>query len=61
MSFTQTLKPKTAKAGDNSEIHVTSEHEACEFGDQIVSYDGQAEEPVIFSLVEKFYLCARVV
>ena len=38
-------RKKTAIAGDTSEI--TSEHEACGFGYQVVIFDGQAEEPVI--------------
>ena len=32
--------------GDKSEI--TNEYEACGFGYQVVRYDGQAEEPVIY-------------
>ena len=34
------------QAGKKSEI--TSEHEACGFGFQVVRYDGQAKEPVIY-------------
>ena len=44
--FESIMKPKTAKARDQSEI--TSEHEACGFGHQVVRCDGQAEEPVIY-------------
>ena len=44
--FEGIIKPKTAKAGDKSEI--TSEHEACGFGHQVVRYNGQVEEPVIY-------------
>ena len=44
--FENIVKPKTEKAGDKSEI--TSEHEACGFGYQVVRYDGQAEKPVIY-------------
>ena len=44
--FESIIKPKTAKAGDKSEI--TSEHEACVFSCKVVRYDGQAEEPVIY-------------
>ena len=44
--FESIIKPKTAKVGDKPEI--TSEHEACGFGYQVVRYDGQAEEPVIY-------------
>ena len=40
------IKPKTAKAEDKSEI--TSKHNACRFGYQVVRYAGQAEEPVIY-------------
>ena len=53
--FESIIKPKTDKAGDKSEI--TSEHEACGFGYQVVRYDGQAEEPVIYrgkNVVEAF-------
>ena len=44
--FESITKPKTAKAGDKSEI--TSEHEACGFDYQVVRYDGQAKEPVVY-------------
>ena len=44
--FKSMIKPKTAKVGDKSEI--TSEHEACGFGYQVVRCDGQTEEPVIY-------------
>ena len=37
--FESIIKPKTVKAGDKSEI--TSEHGACGFCYQVVSYDGQ--------------------
>ena len=44
--FESIIKPKTAQAGDKTEI--TSEHEACGFGYQMVRYDGQTEKPVIY-------------
>ena len=44
--FESIIKPKTEKAGLKSDI--TSEHEACGFGYQIVRYDGVAESPVIY-------------
>ena len=44
--FESIIKPTTAKAGEKSEI--TSEHEGCGFGYQVVRYDGQAEESVIY-------------
>ena len=44
--FESIINPKTAKAGDQSGI--TNEHEACGFGYQVVRYDGQDEEPVIY-------------
>ena len=44
--FESIIKPKTEKVGDKSEI--TSEHEACGFGYQVVRFDGKAEEPVIY-------------
>ena len=44
--FESLIKPKTEKAGDKSEI--TSEHEGCGFGYQVVRYDGRAEKPVIY-------------
>ena len=44
--FGSIIKPKTENAGDKSEI--TSEHEACGFGYQVVRFDGKAEEPVIY-------------
>ena len=40
------IKPKTAKAGDKSEI--TNEHEACGSGYQVARYDGKTEELVIY-------------
>ena len=40
------VKPKSANVGDKSEI--INEHEPCGFGYQVVRYDGQAEEPVIY-------------
>ena len=46
VDFESIIKPKTAKAGDKSEI--SSEHEACVFCYQVVRYDGQAKEPVIY-------------
>ena len=44
--FESIIKPKTEQKGDKSEI--TSEHEACGFGYQVVRYDGQTEKPVIY-------------
>ena len=44
--FESIIKPKTAQAGDKSEI--TSEHKACGFGYQVVQYDGKADPPVIY-------------
>jgi hypothetical protein len=44
--FESIIKPKSQQKGDKSEI--TSEHEACGFGYQVVRYDGKAEEPVIY-------------
>ena len=44
--FESIIKPKTAKAGDKSEI--TSEHEACGFRYQVVRYDGKADSLVIY-------------
>ena len=44
--FESIIKPITAKVGDKSEI--TNEHEAWEFGYQVVRYDSKAEEPVIY-------------
>ena len=38
--FESIIKPKTEKAGDNSEL--TSEHESCGFGYQVVKCDGAA-------------------
>ena len=42
--FESIIKPKTEKAGDKSEL--TSEHEACGFGYQVVRFDGAAKAPV---------------
>ena len=56
-NFESIIKPKMDKAGDKSEI--TSEQEACGFGYQVVRYNGQAEEPVIYrgkNVIEAF-LC----
>ena len=39
--FESIIEPITEKAGDKSEIN--SEHEACEFGYQVVRYDGKPE------------------
>ena len=53
--FESIIKPKTEKAGDKSEL--TSEHEACGFGYQVVRCDGKASKPVIFrgeNVVEVF-------
>ena len=44
--FENIIKPKTEKAGDKSEL--TSEHEACGFGYQVVGCDGAANAPVIY-------------
>ena len=44
--FESIFKPKTEKAGDKSEL--TREHEACEFGYQLIRYDGVAKAPVIY-------------
>ncbi|MEW8548359.1 MAG: hypothetical protein AB2693_33055, partial [Candidatus Thiodiazotropha sp.] len=44
--FESIIKPKTAKVGDKSEI--TSEHEACGFGYQVIRYDNVAYPPVIY-------------
>ena len=44
--FESIIKPKTEKAGLKSDI--TSEHEACGFGYQVVRYDGKTENPVIY-------------
>ena len=44
--FESIIKPKTEKAGDKSEL--TSEHEACGFGYQVVGCDGTANAPVIY-------------
>ena len=44
--FESIIKPKTEKAGDKSEL--TSEHEACGFGYQVVGCDGTAKAPVIY-------------
>ena len=44
--FESIIKPKSETAGDKSEI--TSEHEACGFGYQVVRYDGKTEKPVIY-------------
>ena len=44
--FESIIKPKTEKAGLKSDI--TSEHQACGFGYQVVRYDGVAESPVIY-------------
>ena len=44
--FESITKPKTAKARDKSEI--TSEHQAYGFDYQVVRYDGQAKEPVVY-------------
>ena len=46
VDFKSIINTKTAKVGDKSEI--TSEHEACGLGYQVVRYDGQTEEPVIY-------------
>ena len=40
------VKPKSVKVGNKSEI--TNEHEPCGFSYQVVRYDGQAKEPVIY-------------
>ena len=53
--FESIIKPKTETAGDKSEI--SSEHEACGFGYQVVRYDGQTKHPVIYrgkDVVERF-------
>lgn len=44
--FESIIKPKSTQAGEKSEI--TSTHETCWFRYQVVRYDGQAEEPVIY-------------
>ena len=44
--FDSIVKLKSAQAGDKLEI--TSEHEACGFGYQVVRYDGKADHPVIY-------------
>ena len=44
--FESIIKSKSQQKGDKSEI--TSEHEACGFGYQVVRYDGKAEEPVVY-------------
>ena len=44
--FESIIKPKTEKAGDKSEL--TSEHEECGFGYQVVGCDGKANAPVIY-------------
>ena len=41
--FESIIKPKTATAGDKSEI--TSEHEACGFGYRL--YDTMVEPPIL--------------
>ena len=52
MSSMPTLKalsnPKLKKTGDKSEL--TSEHEACGFGYQVVRCDGKASKPVILEV-----------
>ena len=53
--FESIIKPKSETAGDKSEI--TSEHEACGFGYQVVRYDGKTEKPVVYrvkDVVERF-------
>ena len=44
--FESIIKPKTEQKGDKSEI--TSEHEACGFGYQVVRYDNVVYPPVIY-------------
>ena len=44
--FESIIKPKTEQKGDKSEI--TSEHEACGFGYQVVRYDNVAYPPLIY-------------
>ena len=44
--FESTIKPKSSNTGDKSEI--TTEHEACGFGYQVVRYDNVAYPPVIY-------------
>ena len=44
--FESIIKPKSSKTGDKSEI--TTEHEACGFGYQVVRYDNVAYPPVIY-------------
>ena len=44
--FESIIKPKSQQKGNKSEI--TSEHEACGFGYQVVRYDGKSEKPVIY-------------
>ena len=53
--FESIIKPKTEKAGDKSEV--TSEHDACGFGYQLVRCGGAAKAPVIYraeNVVEVF-------
>ena len=54
--FESIIKPKSETAGDKSEI--TSEHEACGLGYQVVRYDGKTEKPVVYrgkDVVERFW------
>ena len=44
--FESIIKPKSSKTGDKSEI--TTEHEACGFGYQVVRYDNVAYPSVIY-------------
>ena len=53
--FESIIKPKTENAGDKSEI--TSEHEACGFGYQVVRFDGAAKAPVTYRWENAVEVC----